>query len=89
MRLVHTTATSVVIWFAGEEAPSRREIPALVRGALRGAGLPPWPRVRAECFLAAGETLLVARPAPPRRFPGRRRPVRPPRPEGDPPFRQE
>ena len=75
MRVVQAAEKAVVIWFAAEEAPSRWEVPELVRAALRGAGLPPWPGLRAECFPGAGDALLIARSASRRPSLRRRRPA--------------
>lgn len=75
MRLVQATGKTVVIWLVEEETPSRWGITALVRTALEGAGLPPWPHMRAELFAAGGDVLVIARPAPARIPPRRRRPA--------------
>lgn len=62
MRIIHTAERAVAIWFIGEAPPPPKKSLALVRGALRSAGLSPWPRTEAELFTRGGEALFIARP---------------------------
>ena len=56
------TSENVVLMFREGEAI---EPGAAVAASLRQRGLAQWPELEAELYHGAGETLLLARPAPP------------------------
>ena len=67
MKTVQATDTAVSIWVSREAPPSREQMLRLVRQALAEEGLAPWGSTEAECFAAGEETLIIARPARPKR----------------------
>ena len=67
MKTVQATDRLVSLWVSREAPPSREQMLRLVREALAERGLAPWPETEAECFAAGEDTLIIARPARPRR----------------------
>jgi len=66
MQQIEAGPDSVAIWLSGEPVRDPRSIPALVLNILIRHGLPPWPDMEAECYSGGEETLILARPRPPR-----------------------
>ncbi len=66
MRKMEAGPSSVSIWLCGETLSRRESVCELVKKALTGAGLAPWPSVEAECYSGGGDTLILARPGVPR-----------------------
>ena len=60
---IQAADTAVSIRFIGERPPAGRALEELVRRALAERGLAPWSGMRAECFAADDQTLVIARPA--------------------------
>lgn len=66
MRSVQVSDRTVTMWFSGEKAPGGRKLAALVRRTLEERGMEPWAETEAERFDAGEDTLVIARPGPPR-----------------------
>ena len=67
MRSIWTNCDRVTIMVSGEPVPGRAEVLSLVRRALAEEGFPPWQEVRADCYCAGEDTLVLARPGERRR----------------------
>lgn len=67
MKTVQVTEKTVIIRYAGGKKPDEREVRKTVRRALAESGCRPWAFMEVECFEAAGDALVIARPAPSRR----------------------
>lgn len=59
---IQAADTAVSIRFTGERPPAGPALESLVRRALAERGLPPWAGMRAECFAAGEDALVIARP---------------------------
>lgn len=59
---IQAADSAVAIRFVGERPPAGRALESLVRRALAERGLPPWAEMRAECFAAGQDALIIARP---------------------------